>query len=65
LKLEVCKSIGAYLLIEDAPENAVAVSDGGIPVLLPERPWNAALKHPGVTPVDSWEKAVRWITKNV
>jgi hypothetical protein len=54
-KLEVCRRIGAVGLIEDAPENAVLVAGGGIPVYMPHRPWNSCehhpeLKHPLITP---------------
>jgi hypothetical protein len=45
-KLEVCQEIGAVALIEDAPVNAQQVADGGVPVLMPNRPWNMGFHHP-------------------
>lgn len=52
-KLEVCREMGARVLIEDAPHNAQAVANE-IPVLMPHRPWNDMFGHPNVTRVHSW-----------
>lgn len=54
-KLAVCKRIGAIALLEDAPENAQEVARGGIPVLLPDKPWNQQVSTVGITRVHSWK----------
>lgn len=63
-KLEVCQEIGATLLIDDAPENARAVSAGSIPVLLMMRPWNMSVSGEYITPVSDWTEAVRQISEH-
>jgi uncharacterized HAD superfamily protein len=45
-KLEVCLEMQAVAMIEDAPTNAQQVADGGVPVLMPDRPWNRGFEHP-------------------
>jgi uncharacterized HAD superfamily protein len=55
-KLEVCREIGAVVLIEDAIENAESVAEGGIPVLMPIHPWNRTFTHPLVTKFTSWKE---------
>ena len=47
-KLEVCQSVDALALIEDAPKHALMVAQGGIPVFLPDKPWNQAVAHPNI-----------------
>lgn len=50
-KLAVCREIGAQYLIEDALENARLVADGGIHVLVPNRPWNReSTRHARIIP---------------
>jgi uncharacterized HAD superfamily protein len=67
-KLEVCKKINAQVLIEDGPPNAVNVADGGIPVLLFDRPWNREKEldeHPHITRIHSWNEVIEWIATNL
>ena len=60
-KSEVCVEIGAVLLIEDAPKHAEEVASKGIPVLMPDRPWNRDRTPEGVTRFHSWDEAVSLI----
>lgn len=65
LKSEVCKEIGASVLIDDALKHAEEVASHGIPVLLPDKPWNRDYTPPGVVRVQSWNDIVSWIEANV
>ena len=58
LKSEVCREIGASLMIEDALKYANEVASAGIPVLLLEVPWNRGETKPLVTRVHSWKDVV-------
>lgn len=64
-KSEVCMEIGASVLIEDALKHAHDVAEKGIPVLLPDRPWNRSETPPGVTRVRSWDEITSWIEANI
>lgn len=64
-KSEVCLQIGAQLLIEDALSHAEEVAKIGIPVLLPDRPWNREHTPVGVTRVHSWSDIVDWVENNL
>ena len=56
-KLEVCQAIEVAYLIEDAPKNAWEVADGGVPVLLPNRPWNHKMdEHRNIARVQDWSQ---------
>lgn len=60
-KSTVCKEIAARVLIEDALHNAAAVSTQGIPVLLPDRPWNQDPLPKGTWRMDTWNEITDWI----
>lgn len=64
-KAEVCKEIGAEVLIDDALKHATLVAASGIPVLLPDRPWNRDLTPAGVTRVKTWGDIVLWVEENI
>jgi uncharacterized HAD superfamily protein len=64
-KSEVCTDIGASILVDDALEHAVDVAQKGIPVLLPDRPWNQGSLPIGVTRIHSWDEMLSWITEHV
>ena len=64
-KSEVCREIGAVLLIDDAMKHAQDVAESGIPVLLPDRPWNQGIEPGGVHRKHSWEEMTSWIRENV
>ncbi len=55
-KLEVCRAIEAVALLEDAPGNALAVAEGDIRVLMPQRPWNKNVRHNLVRHYQHWEE---------
>lgn len=65
LKSEVCAEIKAQVLIEDVLHNAEDVAKSGVPVLLPDRPWNRDCTPPGVVRVHSWKEIVDWIEANL
>jgi len=64
-KSEVCREIGAVVLIDDAMKHARDVAGSGIPTLLPDRPWNQGPEPVGVHRVHSWDEIVQWIRENV
>ncbi len=64
-KSEVCREIGAAVLIDDALRHATEVADHAIPVLLPDRPWNREHTPVGVTRVHSWPDIVDWVETNI
>lgn len=53
-KSAICQTIGASALIEDAMHNALDVASAGIPVLMPNRPWNQGPEPAGVHRFDHW-----------
>ncbi len=65
LKSEICEEIGAVVLVEDALGHAADVAQKGIPVLLPDRPWNQGPLPIGVIRVHSWDEIVSWITARI
>lgn len=60
-KSEVCMDIGASIMVEDALKHAEDVAQYGIPVLLPDRPWNQDYTPDGVTRVYNWDEIVAGI----
>jgi uncharacterized HAD superfamily protein len=56
-KAEVCKELGAEVLIEDCLKFALECSDAGIRVLLFDMPWNQMEKLPkNIHRVHSWKE---------
>lgn len=64
-KAEVCRSIDAAVLIDDALRHARDVAACGITALLPDRPWNQGEAHPNLYRMNSWGDIVDWIKTNV
>jgi len=62
-KSEVCRAINAKLLVEDAPHHAAEVAAVGIPVIMPDRPWNQGMLPPHVIRAFSWDEAADIITQ--
>lgn len=55
-KSEVCRKLGVIALFEDALHNANDVARAGIPVIMPNRPWNqTGIAHPGVVRTSGWK----------
>lgn len=55
-KLEVCRKLGVLALFEDALHHANEVARGGIPVIMPNRPWNQnCITYPGVIRTSGWK----------
>ena len=58
-KWEICKEIGAGVLIEDFLPNAIGCSENGIKVYLMDAPWNQVEDLPeNVVRVKSWKEIV-------
>lgn len=56
-KSEICKEIGAEILIDDHIENALDCAENGIKVFLMDAPWNKQEDLPeGVVRVKSWKE---------
>lgn len=61
-KSEICKSIGAKILIDDHIENALDCAEGGITVYLMDAPWNQTGSLPeNVIRVKSWREIINLI----
>lgn len=59
LKSAVCRQLKVTALFEDALHNANDVAEAGIPVIMPNRPWNQGAAHPLVTRTDGWLSSYR------
>lgn len=58
-KAQICKQIGAGVLIDDNLVNAVDCAENGITVYLMDAPWNQVEDLPGnIIRVESWEEIV-------
>jgi uncharacterized HAD superfamily protein len=58
-KSEICKSIGAEILIDDYIENALDCAENGIKVFLMDAPWNQTGSLPdNVVRVKSWKEVI-------
>ena len=64
-KSEICREIGAHAFVDDALTHAEDVARAGIPVLLPDRPWNRDRTPDGVIRVKTWDDIVKWTEKNL
>lgn len=60
-KSEICRNIGACIIIEDAMSHATELAKSGISVIMPDRPWNQGEVPEGVVRAKSWEDIVRQI----
>ena len=57
LKWEICKEIGAEILIDDFLTNALSCAENGISVFLMDNPWNQTEDLPAnVIRVKSWKE---------
>ncbi len=56
-KVDICRKNGVCLLFEDALHNAKEVAAAGIPVIMPNRPWNQEETPTGVIRVNGWKQA--------
>jgi 5'(3')-deoxyribonucleotidase len=57
-KLDIYLQLKAIALIEDAPKNADQVASGGIPVLMPKRPWNTDFIHANVKKYETLDQVL-------
>lgn len=60
-KSDICKQIGAEIIIEDNLDNAVECAKNWIKAYLIDKPWNQWFDpkiHKGVTKVNSWKEIV-------
>lgn len=63
-KSEICKSIGAKILIDDHMENALDCAENGITVYLIDAPWNQSESLPeNVIRVKSWKEILNRINQ--
>ncbi|KAL2481906.1 Haloacid dehalogenase-like hydrolase (HAD) superfamily protein [Abeliophyllum distichum] len=72
LKSDICKSLGAKVLIDDNPRYAIECADAGIRVILFDYensyPWcktESVNKHPLVTRVNDWEEVQHLVSQIV
>lgn len=65
-KADVCREIGAGVLLEDAVHHSENVAGSGILVLLFDAPWNQEeQEHERIIRVKDWPEALAWIKKNL
>ncbi len=60
-KAQICKEIGAEIMIDDSPKYSMEVSMNGTRVLLYDAPWNRNHQQENVTRVNSWKDIERII----
>lgn len=59
-KSEVCKKVGATIIIEDSPAYVLDCANAGIRVLMYDRPWNRTVaNNPLITRVNSWSEILK------
>ncbi|OGG41367.1 hypothetical protein A2837_02515 [Candidatus Kaiserbacteria bacterium RIFCSPHIGHO2_01_FULL_46_22] len=63
-KSEVCREIGATVIIDDAIKHVKDVAASGLPALLFDRPWNREEIPSGIHRMHSWQEIVDWIKMN-
>lgn len=71
-KIDICREIGAIILIDDNPNHVTDFIDGDTKLLVPDRPWNQNELPQGVVRCGSWEKPgtdweyiISWINSNI
>ncbi|RZC85312.1 hypothetical protein C5167_041498 [Papaver somniferum] len=71
-KSEICRSLGAHVLIDDNPRYALECAEAGIRVLLFDYensyPWSkseSAILHPMVTKVHNWDEVEQQLVSSV
>ncbi len=64
-KVEICKRLNVAALIDDSPGTARTTATAGIPVYLPDRPWNQGEMPPLVTRVANWEEILERLTPQI
>jgi len=61
-KSEICLELGVDIFIDDSLDNAIDISDAGIPVLLFDAPWNQSENIPeNVTRVYTWSDIEKYL----
>lgn len=63
LKAEVCRELGIQVYIDDSLEQVRSVSQLGIPIFMPDAPWNQEQVDPPVIRVYSWQEICEGIAK--
>ncbi len=60
-KADVCREIGAEIIIEDVPDHVVSCANAGIRVLLFDQPWNRGemVCNGRIDRVHSWDEALK------
>ena len=64
-KSEVCREIGASILVDDALKHVKDVAQSGLPAILPDRPWNREENPTGVQRMYSWNEIVDFIKAKI
>lgn len=62
-KGEMCVEAGVEIFVEDVLQNAVTISNKGIPTLLFDRPWNQEKEPSNITRVFGWNDVLEQIHK--
>lgn len=60
-KVPAAKAERLDLMVEDAPHNALALANAGIPVLLFGAPYNQAVTHPLIHRCHGWADVLRQV----
>ncbi len=66
MKSQICTENGIEIFVDDALDNSLDLANKGIPVLMPDRPWNQTNDLPElIKRVYSWEEIMRELNKNL
>lgn len=57
-KVPAAQAEGVGFMVEDTPRHALALAEGGVPVLLFGAPYNQATAHPLITRCEGWEEVL-------
>ncbi|MEK6892618.1 MAG: hypothetical protein AABX07_00260 [Nanoarchaeota archaeon] len=60
-KLSICKELGIKLIVEDAGKYALECANGGLKVILFDKPWNQGVENKNIIRVNNWLEALKEI----
>ena len=62
-KSDVCKKLGAKIIIEDDLVHAIDCAGNGIKAILLDKPWNQNVEHENIIRVKDWEQIAEIVEK--
>ena len=55
-KMQLCKSLGAQILIDDSESHSIECAKNGIRVFLIDKPWNRKIENDNIIRVKNWKE---------